>query len=265
MGRGAVNEKQQKTRELIKEGCRRLLEALKQGKSEHLERYLTFMAQFHRYSFGNQMLIFQQCPNAKRVAGYVKWRQLGYQVKKGEQGIAIFAPMTFKKDEAGEEKTITRFKVAHIFDESQLVEPPEEEFFTPLTDDADDLLTAVKQTVADEGIAIEEKDFHAEGASTGGKIILRQGRDSRSTVMTLIHEWAHEKLHHGEDRSTRQVRECQAEAISFVVCHHFGLQNPFSSDYLLSYGNTPEELTANLSVVQAVSAEMIGKIGGGKP
>ncbi len=265
MDRGAVNEKQQKTRELVQEGCQRLLEALQQGKSEHLERYLTFMAQFHRYSFGNQMLIFQQCPNAKRVAGYAKWRQLGCQVKKGAKGIAIFAPMTFKTDESGEEQTITRFKVAHIFDESQLLEPPEEEFFTPLNDDADDLLTAVKQTVAVDGIAIEEKDFHAEGASTGGKIILRQDRDSRSTLMTLIHEWAHEKLHHGEDQSSKQVRECQAEAVSFVVCHHFGLDNPFSADYLLSYGSTPEELTANLSVIQAASAEMIGKIGGMKP
>jgi len=256
-----MNEKQQKVKELIQEGSERLLEALKQGKSERLERYLAFMAHFHHYSYGNQMLIYMQCPSASRVAGYKTWQKLGCQVRQGEKGIAIFAPMTFKKQEEDGDKveTITRFRLVHVFDQSQLVEPPQEEFFTPLADDANALLAAVQQAVTAEGIEVEERNLFdgVQGASTGGKIILQQGRDSRSTVMTLIHEWAHERLHHHESQTDRKTRECQAEAISFVVCHHFGLENPFSADYLLSYGNTAEELTANLSVIQAVSAEMI--------
>src|SRR2546430_1541053 len=58
------------------------------------KRMLAVAARFHDYSFGNQMLIALQCPEATRVAGYRTWQKLGRQVRKGERGIAILAPMT---------------------------------------------------------------------------------------------------------------------------------------------------------------------------
>ena len=57
-----------------------------------------------------------------------------------------------------------------------------------------------------------------------------------------------------------QVRECQAEAVSYVVSRYLGIENPFARDYLLSYGNTAEELADNLDQVQQAGHFMIGKI-----
>lgn len=60
--------------------------------------YLQVMSRFHTYSVKNQMLIHSQCPNAVKVAGYDKWmKQFGRHVKKGEHGITIIAPTTYKK------------------------------------------------------------------------------------------------------------------------------------------------------------------------
>ncbi len=53
-------------------------------------------ARFHTYSLGNQMLIALQAPAATRVAGFRTWQALGRQVRKGEKGIAILAPCTYR-------------------------------------------------------------------------------------------------------------------------------------------------------------------------
>jgi hypothetical protein len=72
-----------------------LINALEQGKSATLTRYLAAMARFHRYSFHNVMLIYTQKDDASNVAGFHAWRKLGRFVKKGEKGILILARMIF--------------------------------------------------------------------------------------------------------------------------------------------------------------------------
>jgi len=42
----------------------------------------------------NVLLITSQCPHARAVAGFGTWKQLGRQVRRGENGIAILAPVT---------------------------------------------------------------------------------------------------------------------------------------------------------------------------
>ena len=70
---------------------------LESGHSDQLTAYLTAMSRFHNYSFNNLMLILKQRPDASRVAGFHTWRKMGRAVRRGEKGIAIFAPMVFKK------------------------------------------------------------------------------------------------------------------------------------------------------------------------
>jgi len=45
---------------------------------------------------GNLLLIGAQAPQATRVAGFRSWQSLGRQVRKGERGIAILAPCTYR-------------------------------------------------------------------------------------------------------------------------------------------------------------------------
>src|SRR5579863_10570343 len=76
-----------------KDAVNHLVEALESGQSEVLTQYLSAMARFHNYSFGNVMLIARQKPQATNVAGIRTWNSLGRFVKRGEKGILILAPM----------------------------------------------------------------------------------------------------------------------------------------------------------------------------
>ena len=49
---------------------------------------------------GNLLLIGAQAPQATRVAGFRTWQSLGRQVRKGERGIAILAPCTYRPKSA---------------------------------------------------------------------------------------------------------------------------------------------------------------------
>lgn len=267
-------DKIERARQMVESGFQDLVAELKQGKSERFMRYLDFCARFHQYSALNLMLIFSQRPNATFVAGYRRWQELGYQVRNGEKGIAILAPIVYVRKNTGEDGEVNEqermvgFKVVHVFDASQLVNTPEKPlptFWDRLPDDKEEVYTLVKSAVEACGIEVQEGKLRlgAQGVSKGGRIVLAEGRDSRSRTMTLIHEWAHEILHrqwlNEEERRRvpRATRECQAEAVSYVVSRYLGLEHPFARDYLLSYGNTAEDLSTNLDQVQEASHFMI--------
>lgn len=106
--------------ERLDEGVREVLES---GK---WERYLEVMSRFHRYSANNSLLIAMQMPNATAVASYTDWkRKFGHQVRKGEHGIRILAPVRYRRkveDENGDEAVVERlagFRLASTFDVSR--------------------------------------------------------------------------------------------------------------------------------------------------
>lgn len=62
-------DKSKRAKEIADQALENLTKALEQGKSESLTAYLAAIAKFHRYSFGNILLIASQRPDATRVAG----------------------------------------------------------------------------------------------------------------------------------------------------------------------------------------------------
>jgi len=74
-----------------------LVEAVEAGKSQKLVDYLKAMGRFHNYSLGNAILIGFQKPDATRVAGFRTWQKLGRHVKRNEKGIAIMAPIVWRR------------------------------------------------------------------------------------------------------------------------------------------------------------------------
>lgn len=89
--------KREEAIKLTQTALEQLSAALEQGHSETLATYLNTLARFHNYSFGNVMLIAFQKPDATHVAGFNTWKKLGRHVKKGEKGIAILAPMIYRR------------------------------------------------------------------------------------------------------------------------------------------------------------------------
>src|SRR3984957_16207358 len=116
-------------KEAIAANVQCLIDQLEAGHSDALTAYLNAMSRFHNYSFGNILEIARQKPDATRVAGFWKWKELGRSVKKGEKGIRILAPIVGVKRKPKEEaeKDITKqnrpvlvgFRSAYVFDVTQ--------------------------------------------------------------------------------------------------------------------------------------------------
>lgn len=71
-------------------------------------------------------------------------------------------------------------------------------------------------------------------------------------------------LHRAERRTltTKAVRETEAEAVAFVVCHVLGLETgTSSSDYIQLYHGNAALLTESLEVVQRTASVILGAIG----
>jgi antirestriction protein ArdC len=242
--------------------------ALKGGKTESLKTYLEAMSHFHDYSFGNILLILSQNPEASRVAGYRTWQHFGRQVRKGEKGIVIIAPMLIRKgeengpssDDSSDSKFL-RFRAAHVFDVAQTDGEPLPDH-ARVNGDPGAYTERLKAFVKKNGIVIEygSTTMDADGLSKGTLIILRSGLSPAEEFSVLAHELAHELLHQkpGADRPEKTVRETEAEAVAFVVSRAIGLENgSASSDYIQLYRGSKETLAASLDRIQRTATAII--------
>ena len=270
-----INPRVKEVNEIVKNGFEKLVGKVSEGHTENYLEYLKFVSRFHKYSDFNQMLIFSQKPDATLVAGYRTWQDMGHQVKAGEKGIKIMAPIYIKKVEGTESgqlpplQKLVGFKVVSVFDSSQLTEPAKSfwDFREKVPDDAEYKYQLVKRAVMSDAFGIVEKPMPRgkRGEATEDVIYLQEGMASVDRTNVLIHEWGHELLHFGPARSlveeefSKPVQECQAESVSYVVSHFLGIENQFARDYLLHYGNSAETLVENLDIIQKTSHYMIQK------
>ncbi len=269
-------QKRNEVDEMVKKGFENLVGEIKQGHTENYLEYLAFVSRFHKYSHTNQMLIFCQKPDATLVAGYRTWQEMGHQVRAGEKGIKIMAPIFRKhleEDELGEPVSLQKlvgFKLVSVFDSSQLTEPAKAfwDFREKVPDDAEDKYQLVKRAVMSDAFAVVEQPMPRakRGEATEDIIYLQEGMESVDRTNVLIHEWGHELLHFGPARSLvddefpKPIEECQAESVAYIVSHFLGIGSQFSRDYVLHYGNTAETLIKNMEVIQKTSHYMIQKI-----
>lgn len=261
--------------------------------SERYAEYLTAMSKFHRYSYGNAMLILMQCPHAPRVAGYNTWRKsFGRNVKRSEKGICILAPCPSRKyvwqevkdpktgatvyNKDGSPKmetrviTITKFKIATVFDVSQTEgkELPsigtarltgEVENFQHLYDK---LIALSPVTVTVEKVPGQANGYYSHAEQ---RIVLRPGLSEIQTIKTLVHEIAHALLHdpHSvppEERNSRNEKEVEAESVAYVVCQHFGIDtSEYSFGYVAGWskGKDLSELKDALDLIHHTAGEII--------
>lgn len=256
-----------------------LAEALQQGKSDTLLKYLETLSRFHRYSFGNCMLIALQKPEASHVAGFHRWKELGRWVKKDEKGIAILAPVLNRKKrdsetaDEGEEpeerrtRTVRGFRVAYVFDVTQ-TEGKELPEFAHLGGDPGDRIDRVVQITTDKGIQVEFVDslpFNANGCSLGGVVQVVNSLPPPQKFSTLVHELAHELLHRGDRResTTKTVRETEAESVAYVVCRSIGLDcSTRASDYIQIWNGDAKVLMQSLELIRDVATNILAELEG---
>jgi hypothetical protein len=270
-------EKAERIQQLTDAALQQLSDSLAVGRSEALKRYLTAMAKFHRYSFGNQLLIAFQRPDATHVAGFQTWKKLGRYVKAGEKGILIIAPVKRRVAKAelvpadggsdGEAEAsadlvrVVSFTGAYVFDISQTDGQPLPEF-AKVSGEPADYTARLKALIAAKGIGFEYATSlgGAQGLSCGNRIQLLLGLEPATEFSVLAHELAHELLHRGERRRqvSKKVRETEAEAVAFVVCQSIGLETgTAASDYIQLYNGDRDTLAESLTHIRDTASEII--------
>lgn len=281
-----VKNKVQQITENLDKGVKEIFET---GK---LKNYLNILSKFHNYSSRNNLLIYQQMPNATKVAGYVSWKKdFNRQVKKGESGIAILMPTPIKikeevpridpntqkalLDQNGNELLeeveviIPKFKVGYVFDVSQTDGEPLPSIITGLDGKVENYQRMIKalQDVSTVPINFEVIPSQAKGyySRKDNKIVIQVGMSELQTVKTLIHEITHSELH-GDfigSRKDKYTKEVEAESVAYTVSKYFGLDtSDYSFAYVGSWSKSQEldELKQSLDVIQKKSSELITKI-----
>ena len=259
--------KTENIKKVTNQAIEQLMEALNAGHSEALSTYLAAMAKFRAYSFLNVLLILKACPNAKHVAGYKTWQSLGRQVRQGEKGIMILAPIFRKKAENTLEATtkddacVAGFRAVYVWDEQQTTGIPLPEI-GQVAGDPSSYLARLENHVRKCGISLTYSDSiaPARGMAERGRITLLPGLSPAETFATLAHELAHTDLHFSERRTetNKRLRETEAESVAFVVCSAIGLDpGTASRDYIGLYGGDAKLLLESLEYIQETASRIL--------
>jgi hypothetical protein len=238
--------------------------------------FLDTARRFRSYSFNNLLLIFTQRPDASRVAGYQTWRSLGRQVRRGEQGIAILAPCTYRRvvvdSEDGAEREPGRvlrgFKITHVFDVSQtdgdpLPEPPVHVLDggdpSGLTDRLADLVRAEGFAFALGPMPVEHERALGVTDHHNRTVVVRDDVAPAQQAKTTAHELAHVLLHGGDRRPDRVVCEVEAESVAYLVCGTSGLPtDAYSLGYVAGWaGGDLDTVRATAERVTACAGRIL--------
>lgn len=248
-----------------------LLDQLQQGDTTLLTRLLSSVGNLRRYSLNNQLLILMQRPDATRVEGYREWQALGRQVRSGEKGIQILAPLVRKDRQSltgSDQKTsvVYGFRTAYVFDILQ-TDGPALPSPVPLPEGdvgGEQYCDWVNRCPYPVRYAESIPGF---GFWDGKEIQLHTGKNRNRAEMltTLFHEWAHADLHSGSDLPVR-LQELEAEAVAFAVGQHLGINSLQASTlYLQVHQVTPEELQQVLRRISGCAGRILDRLLAVKP
>lgn len=269
--------------ELLNTSVERILDG------EEFKRYLAFAARFHKYSANNCLLILTQKPAATRVAGYKKWQELGRQVRRGEEGIRILAPIfrTVENEETGEKtRVLSSFRVVKVFDVSQtdavpgaapLPEKPRPTVLRGSSQAACALADCLTRICEAEGLTVREDDEELDGLYPGpngyysprkGLILLRETLAADGKAKSLTHELAHHLLHGDTPLRKEELPtlEAEAEGTAYAVLSYFGIDaSSYSFAYVAHWAEHKEVVKAVLSRVQRTARTIIEAVEDRKP
>lgn len=165
------------------------------------------------------------------------------------------------------------FVPAPVFDVSQTEGEQLPELDTSVSGDADGLVEAAEKAAKDLGAVMEVVPTTEWGRKGVGVCDLgadqpeiRIVEQSSKADMTnaAIHEIAHGLLHSEDMRvsvDNDEVHEVEAEAVSYVVGQHFGLDMDGSAAYIAAWSNDEEEvLKQRLKRINSAATEIIEAI-----
>lgn len=246
-------ERRRADRDRLEQAARALLS------SEGWQRWVRVRATngLARYSFGNQLLIAMQRPDATYVAGFRAFLELNRCVQKGERAIRILAPMNVRTNEnggrqaegggEGDEPRRRIFRAVSVFDVSQTEPLPDREPIdleppsAPVQGDTHARMLAPLSELAGElgyEVDLRPLDGPAEGwcDSSQQQIVINSELAANAQVRVLVHEIAH-ALGVGYSDYGRRKAEVLVDTVTFIVCGSIGLDVSGSSvPYVAGWG-----------------------------
>jgi len=251
--------------------------------SQEFQDWLRVVSRFHQYSFNNTLLIYRAMPTATRVAGYKTWQKLGRQVKRGEKGIPILAPVVYRKkpepttkhnlnkleseeDQEDQEEVRIGFRVVHVFDISQTEGDPLPTLDHTLNGDDSDLLELATRTATSFGYNVftETLPDGVNGvARPPREILVSKALPPQGRAKTIFHELAHHLLRHCSinHNQDKHLKELAAEASAFVTLHYLGVDSELpSSRYVATWMKDKDNLKTVLVAVHETVKKILDSI-----
>ena len=232
---------------------------------------LAVAARFRDYSPNNVFLITLARPDATRVAGYNTWKALGRQVRAGERGIPILAPVLRRPsltnrghgyvdpEDEPVKRVLSGFRIVHVFDESQTDGPPLPEVAPRLLEGAgpDGAFDALAAHIGGLGFEVVRAPLYPANGMTDyvtRSVIVADRLGGAAALKTLAHEAGHCHLHgkKAPAEMTRPLAEVEAESVAYIVCTELGLA---SDDY--SFGYTARWSGGDTNLVAQAAARSI--------
>jgi antirestriction protein ArdC len=233
-------------------------------RSEEWLQAMITAARFHDYSLGNWLLLWAQAEQrgttVTRPAGYRRWQELGRQVRKGETGYRILAPVTRnvtadQHDSEDKERTVVGFRVVTVFDIAQTEGVPFPDVRPRLLTGSGsaDLLEAGISMIEEAGYRYSLSPLRGPNGVTrpgSRQVIVEAGLDGAQMTKTTIHELAHVHMHAADGHIECRGRiEVEAESVAYVVCGAVGLDtSEFSVAYVARWADRTDDPDRTLLV-----------------
>ena len=248
--------------------------------SEQFQEYLKTAATFPDHSPNDIMMIFMQKPDATRIADQRAWQKLGRQVRPGEPGIHIFAPLVTRVQEEtddGQKQTVEvlrGIRLVNVFDISETEgeslpvpenpNPPERPHERGVW-----LFNQASGMVRDQGGSVGFEDLIDTFPSRQGyyrtsdrHIGLEQTMMSDQRAKALVHEITHMVVLDAGGPQGSEKDDTVAEGTAFVVLNHFGIDSAnYSFPFVSNWAKDREALKSTISLIGAASNYIIGDIG----
>lgn len=246
---------------------------------EEYVEFLKFSLQFYNYSTRNIMLIQKQNPLAHYVGSYKHFKDLGYNVKKGEKGMKILVPAPSKtyiidgelkrasdltvedkkkiEKEKIEPSTTMHYKIGTVFSIGQTNMPDEDipEFFKLGNSgiNVDDKIFLIEKYLENKKINLYYNDLdlgtYGFYVKELNEIQVHEKLKDENKLSTLIHETGHSLLHNKDQRIKTTIQELQADTVDLMMFEYFNLPLPDKRIRHLKYNLkelTKEEVSKNL-------------------
>jgi antirestriction protein ArdC len=223
---------------------------------------------FRQYSFYNLLLIACQRNDASLCAGFKQWNKHNRFVMKGQEALWILAPGFIKvkdKNGDGEEeeegtKQVKYFFSVPVFDISQT--------------SGQDLVLGNSEVKGNGDLTLDDVsakfDFPmkvneslADGSTDGKSIKVAKRTSQAQMVAAYFHELAHILLDHAKDRGyglSREVKELEAEATSYLVCSCVGIENEGAKKYIGHWKGTVEKIDKSAMKILGTAEKILRQV-----